>query len=224
LNRAVAVAEVHGPTAALELLDALDLGAYHLFHATRAELLRRLDRADEAASAYRAALARTAPDGSLVLLADQDRSRWDRARIAEGSALVEKALRMRRLGPYQLQAAIAAVHADAARSQDTDWVEFVGLYDELLHVTSSAVGALTGAVAVPNVSGPATALVLVDALDLDRYHPWHGTRADLLSRLDRHDDAATAYDRAAALTDNPAERAFYDSRSRSSRERTSSSR
>jgi RNA polymerase sigma-70 factor (ECF subfamily) len=168
--------------------------------------------------------ARTAPDGSLVLLADQDRSRWDRARIAEGSALVEKALRMRRLGPYQLQAAIAAVHADAARAEDTDWPEIVGLYDELLHVTSSAVVALNRAVAVSYVDGPATALALVDALDLDRYHPWHGTRADLLSRLDRHDDAATAYDRAAALTDNPAERAFYDSRSRSSRERTSSSR
>ena len=154
--------------------------------------------------------ARTAPDGSLVLLADQDRSRWDRARIEEGSALVERALRMRRPGIYQLQAAINAVH-DAGTAEETDWVEIVGLYDELLRVTSSPVVVLNRAVAVSYVDGPDAAMAIVDTLGerLDGYHPLHAARADLLRRLGRHDEARAAYRRAAALTENPVERAFY---------------
>ena len=156
--------------------------------------------------------ARTRDDGSLVLLAEQDRSRWDRAKVEEGRALVERALRMRRPGVYQLQAAINAVHDDAATAADTDWSEIVGLYDELVRVTSSPVVVLNRAVAVSYVDGPEVALALVDALGdrLDRYHPFHATRADLLRRLHRPGDAAAAYRRAAALTDNPVERAFYE--------------
>jgi RNA polymerase sigma-70 factor (ECF subfamily) len=158
--------------------------------------------------------ARTAEDGSLVLLGDQDRSRWHQGEIDEGAVLVERALRMRRPGPYQLQAAIAAVHASAPSAADTDWREIVGLYDALLRLTPSPVVALNRAVARSYVDGPAAALVEVEGLDLERYHPFHATRADLLQRLDRHDEAATAYGRAATLTDNPVERAFYRSRSR----------
>ena len=156
--------------------------------------------------------ARTAPDGSLVLLADQDRTRWDGAKIDEGAALVERALRMSRLGPYQLQAAIAAVHDTAASAEETDWVEIVGLYDELLRITPSPIVALNRAVAVSYVDGPAAALAVVDTLAdrLDGYHPFHGTRADLLRRLDRDADAGAAYERAGLLTDNPVERAFYE--------------
>jgi RNA polymerase sigma-70 factor (ECF subfamily) len=158
--------------------------------------------------------ARTTTDGSLVLLTDQDRTSWDRELIEEGSALVERALRMRRPGLYQLQAAINAVHDGAATAAETDWVEIVGLYDELLRVTSSPVVELNRAVAVSYVAQPDAALALVDALGerLDGYHPFHATRADLLRRLDRADEARAAYRRAAALTDNPVERAFYEGR------------
>jgi RNA polymerase sigma-70 factor (ECF subfamily) len=123
---------------------------------------------------------------------------------------------MRRPGLYQLQAAIHAVHDDAVTAADTDWREIVGLYDELLRLTGSPVVALNRAVAVSYVDGPAVALEVVDGLALDGYHPFHATRADLLRRLDRPDEARHAYERAAVLTDNPVERAFYEGRAGSS--------
>ena len=152
--------------------------------------------------------ARTRPDGSLVLLGEQDRTRWDRALIDEGQALVRGCLERNRPGPYQLQAAINAVHADAAGVEATDWPQIVALYDQLLAIAPTPVVALNRAVAVGEVEGPAAALVLVDALDLDTYHPFHATRADLLDRLGRHAEAAAAYDRAAALAPTAAERDF----------------
>jgi RNA polymerase sigma-70 factor (ECF subfamily) len=159
--------------------------------------------------------ARTSPDGSLVLLADQDRSRWDGVAIAEGAALVERALRRGRHGPYQLQAAIAAVHAHAPTPGDTDWVEIVGLYDALLRLAPTPVVALNRAVAVAELDGPAAALPLVDGLDeLAGYHHFHATRADLLRRLGRTAEAASAYERAIELTTNGAERRFLEGRRR----------
>ncbi|MFP5317693.1 MAG: RNA polymerase sigma factor [Acidimicrobiia bacterium] len=150
--------------------------------------------------------ARTGPDGSMVLLPDQDRSRWDRALIAEGHDLVRACLRRNRPGPYQIQAAINAVHTSAPTAEATDWRQIVQLYDQLLAFTPTPVVALNRAVAVAEVDGPAPALELVDALGLDDYHLLHATRADLLRRLGRLDEAATAYDAALARTDNRAER------------------
>jgi RNA polymerase sigma-70 factor, ECF subfamily len=167
---------------------------------------------------------RTAPDGSIVLLADQDRGRWDHAQIDDGASLVERALRMGRPGPYQLQAAISALHATAPTAADTDWEEIVVLYDELLRRTPSPIVELNRAVAVSYVAGAARALQLVDRLDLLGYHPYHATRGDLLVRLERFAEAASAFESARALTDNPVERAFYDSRMTSSAKRDSSSR
>jgi RNA polymerase sigma-70 factor (ECF subfamily) len=154
--------------------------------------------------------ARTAPDGSLVLLADQDRRRWDRAAIGRGRSLTERALRMRRPpGRHALEAAIAAVHADAARAEDTDWDQIVLLYDALVAVRPTPVVALNRAVAVAERDGAAAALPLVEALTgLDGYAPLHAARADLLRRLGRADEARAAYARAAALTGNARERAF----------------
>jgi RNA polymerase sigma-70 factor (ECF subfamily) len=159
--------------------------------------------------------ARTAPDGSLVLLADQDRSRWDRELIAEGQDLLRACLRRNVPGPYQLQAAVNAVHADAPRVEDTDWAQIVRIYDDLLRVTPTPVVALNRAVAVAEVDGPGPALALVEDLDLDDYAPFHAARADLLSRLDRSTEAADAYDRAIALTPNDTERRFLQGRRRS---------
>jgi RNA polymerase sigma-70 factor (ECF subfamily) len=159
---------------------------------------------------------RVAADGSIVLLPDQDRTTWDRARIEEGDLLVQRALRRRRVGPYQLQAAISALHATAARAEDTDWEEIVLLYDELLRITPSPVLALNRAVALSYVAGPERALEVIDELDLLGYHPFHAARADLLLRLGRDDEARTAFESARALTDNPVERAFYESRLTSS--------
>ena len=158
--------------------------------------------------------ARTAADGSIVLLADQDRSRWRRDQIDDGVALVERALRRRAVGRYQLEAAIAAVHGVAPSPADTDWSEIVGLYDELQRITPSPVVALNRAVAVSYVDGPAVALVLLDELAsaLDAYHPFHVARGDVLERLDRADEARSAFARAAGLTDNPVERAYYESK------------
>ena len=152
--------------------------------------------------------ARTGPDGSLVLLGDQDRSRWDHAMIAEGQRLVRACLRMGRPGPYQIQAAINAVHSDAATAADTDWVQILALYDQLMALAPTPVVALNRLVALAEVAGPGPALDLADQLGLDGYYLFHSTRADLLRRLGRRDDAAAAYDAALARATNGAERAF----------------
>jgi RNA polymerase sigma-70 factor, ECF subfamily len=152
--------------------------------------------------------ARTGPGGSLVLLPDQDRGRWDRAMIDEGQALVRLCLRQGRPGPYQLQAAINAVHGDARVAADTDWGQILALYDQLMAVAPTPVVALNRCVAVAEVHGPGRALELADQLGLDGYHLFHSTRADLLRRLGRRDDAVAAYDAAIAGTANRAERSF----------------
>jgi RNA polymerase sigma-70 factor (ECF subfamily) len=160
---------------------------------------------------------RTAPDGSLVLLGEQDRARWDRDLIEEGQAIVRRCLRRNEPGPYQLQAAINAVHTDAATVEETDWSQIVALYDQLLAVAPTPVVALNRAVAVGEVQGPAAALALVEELDLDNYHPFHATRADLLRRLGRDGEAAAAFERAAALAPTEAERDFLRRGGRASR-------
>ncbi|MFJ3950650.1 RNA polymerase sigma factor [Streptomyces libani] len=154
--------------------------------------------------------ARTGPDGDLVRLADQDRSHWDSALVAEGQALVRRCLRRNRPGPYQIQAAINAVHSDAPTAADTDWRQILQLYDQLLALDPSPVVALNRAVAVAEVEGPEAALALIDSLPLDRYHVFHAIRADLLRRLDRNAEAAEAYEKALARTDNSAERHFLE--------------
>ncbi|MEN3273952.1 MAG: polymerase sigma-70 factor, subfamily, partial [Actinomycetota bacterium] len=167
---------------------------------------------------------RVADDGSIILLPDQDRSRWDTTRIDEGAELVEHALRRRRPGPYQLQAAISALHATAPTADETDWEQIVILYDELLRYVRSPVVELNRAVALSYVAGPERALAIVDQLELTGYHPFHVARGDLLDRLGRHDEAAQAFESASVLTDNPVERAHYDTRRTSSAKRGSSSR
>ena len=154
--------------------------------------------------------ARTAPDGSLVLLADQDRARWDRTLIAEGLDLVAACLRRGRLGPYQLQAAINAVHCAAPSVEATDWPRIRALYDRLLAVAPTPVVALNRAIAIAEVDGPTAALPIVEELGdtLDRYLPWHVARGDLLRRLGRTGEAAAALDTAIALSGNAAEKAF----------------
>jgi RNA polymerase sigma-70 factor, ECF subfamily len=152
--------------------------------------------------------ARTGPGGSLVLLADQDRGRWDRALVAEGAGLVRACLRRNRPGPYQLQAAISAVHSDAATAAQTDWGQILALYDQLIAIAPTPVVALNRCVAVAELRGPSEALAMVDQLDLDDYHLFHSTRADLLRRLGRRDDARAAYDAAIARTANRAEQSF----------------
>jgi RNA polymerase sigma-70 factor (ECF subfamily) len=152
--------------------------------------------------------ARTAPDGSLVRLADQDRGRWDRTLVAEGQDLVRRLVRRNQPGPYQLQASINAVHSAAPSVAATDWPAVVSLYDQLLALTPSPVVALHRAVAVAEVDGPAAGLALVDELDLDAYHLTHAIRADLLRRLGRRPEAAAAYAAAAERTENAAERTF----------------
>jgi RNA polymerase sigma-70 factor, ECF subfamily len=147
-------------------------------------------------------------DGSLVVLAEQDRGLWDRALIKEGQALVRSCLRRNQPGPYQLQAAINAVHADAATFEETDWSQIVALYDQLLAVAPTPVIALNRAVAIGEVEGPAAALPLVDQLELESYQPFHAARADLLSRLGREREAEREYKRAAALAPTDAERDF----------------
>jgi RNA polymerase sigma-70 factor (ECF subfamily) len=156
--------------------------------------------------------ARTAPDGSLVLLPDQDRSQWDQDLIAEGQTLVRACLRCNQPGPYQIQAAIAAVHSDAATAEQTDWRQILSLYDQLVTYLPTAVVRLNRTVALAEVEGPAAALAAAEDLDLDGYHLFHATRADLLKRLGRDAEAAEAYDRAIALAGNAAERAFLERR------------
>ena len=158
--------------------------------------------------------ARTTADGAMVRLAEQDRRSWDRALIAEGQALVRRCLVIGRPGPYQLQAAVNAVHADAARAEQTDWRQILALYDLHLSIAPSPIVALHRAVAVAEVDGPATALGIVDGLDLESHHMYHAIRADLLRRLGRDVDAAAAYDAAIERSGNAAERAFLDGRRR----------
>jgi RNA polymerase sigma-70 factor, ECF subfamily len=152
--------------------------------------------------------ARLSVNGDLVLLADQDRGRWDRTLIAEGQALVRRCLRDNRPGPYQIQAAINAVHSDAPTAAATDWLQILQLYNQLGSLTPSPVVALNRAVAVAEVEGPGVALALVDGLDLGQYHLFHAIRADLLRRLGRDVEAAAAYDAAIAQSENAAERHF----------------
>jgi RNA polymerase sigma-70 factor (ECF subfamily) len=159
--------------------------------------------------------ARTTADGALVLLADQDRDRWDRDLVAEGQALVRRCLRRNRPGPYQVQAAINAVHSDAPTAAATDWGQILALYDQLMAIAPSPVVALHRAVAVAEARGPEAALALVDGLDLDGYHLFHAVRADLLRRLGRDAEASAAYGAAIAGTGNAAERAFLERRRRS---------
>jgi RNA polymerase sigma-70 factor (ECF subfamily) len=156
--------------------------------------------------------ARTDPAGDLVLLSDQDRSRWDRDLIAEGQAIVRECLRRNRPGPYQVQAAINAVHSDAPTPAATDWRQILALYDQLMAIAPSPVVALNRAVAVAEVDGPEVALTAMNGLDLDGYHVFHAVRADLLKRLGRNADAVQAYDRAMTLTENAAEREFFRGR------------
>jgi RNA polymerase sigma-70 factor (ECF subfamily) len=154
---------------------------------------------------------RTTPEGDLVLLADQDRSRWDRRLIAEGQAMVRACLRKNQPGPYQIQAAINAVHTDAAGAADTDWRQILQLYDLLLSIAPSPIVSLHRAVVVAAVEGPAAALSLVDRLDdscLTNYYLFHAIRADLLRRLSRRDESAQAYEAAIARAGNLKEREF----------------
>jgi RNA polymerase sigma-70 factor (ECF subfamily) len=156
--------------------------------------------------------ARTDADGRLVRLPDQDRSRWDSDLIEEGQVIVRACLRRNLPGPYQLQAAIAAVHSDAPTAEATDWAQIVALYDQLLAHLPTPVVAMNRALAVGERSGPAAALEALDGLDLDRYHLFHAARADVLARLDRTAEALVAYDAALALVTNAAERELLERR------------
>jgi RNA polymerase sigma-70 factor (ECF subfamily) len=157
---------------------------------------------------------RAAADGALIPLDEQDRTRWDAGRITEGQTLVRACLRRNQPGPYQLQAAIGAVHSDAATPADTAWDQILALYDQLMACAPSPVVALHRAVAVAEVTGPAPALALVDELDLGQYHVFHAIRADLLRRLNRPGEAAQAYQAAIDHTANTAERDFLAARRR----------
>lgn len=156
--------------------------------------------------------ARFAEDGSLVLLRDQPRHSWDRRLIDEGQDLLRACLVRDEAGPYQIQAAIQAVHADAPTAAQTDWPQIVSLYDEVLHMTPTPVVAMNRAIAVGEVEGPAAALALVEELELDGYYLFHATRADLLRRLERRADAADAYRTAAALAPTETERNYLSAR------------
>jgi RNA polymerase sigma-70 factor (ECF subfamily) len=160
--------------------------------------------------------ARTSPAGELILLENQDRSLWNREQIAEGLALVERALSSRRFGPYTLQAAIAAVHAEAANAAATDWAQIVALYSLLARAEPSPVAELNRAVAVAMRDSPETGLALIDAIlargDLADYHLAHSARADLCRRLGRMTEARTSYQRALKLTRQEPERRFLERR------------
>jgi RNA polymerase sigma-70 factor, ECF subfamily len=152
--------------------------------------------------------ARTSEAGDLVTLREQDRRLWDRGLIDEGQGIVRECLRRNQPGPYQIQAAINAVHSDARRAESTDWPQIIQLYDQLLACDPSPVAALNRAVAVAEVEGPEAALALIGGLELESYYLFHAIRADLLRRLGRYQEAARAYDAAIDLTSNDAQRAF----------------
>ena len=152
--------------------------------------------------------ARTDSQGQMVRLADQDRSLWDQALIREGHELVRACLRRNQPGPFQIQAAIAAVHADAPTADDTDWSQIVALYDQLHAIRPNPVVALNRAVAVGSLHGPSAGLDALAQVDLQHYQPYHAARADLLARAGLPDEAIAAYDDAIRLTSNPAEREF----------------
>lgn len=157
--------------------------------------------------------ARTTDDGTMIRLADQDRGRWDSELIAEGHALVRACLRRDAPGPFQIQAAIAAVHTDAASAETTDWSQIAALYDQLLAIRPTPVVALNRAVAIGEARGAAAGLEAMDAIDLEvmaAYQPYFAARADLLVRTDRREEALDAYDRAIELSGNPAERGFLE--------------
>jgi RNA polymerase sigma-70 factor (ECF subfamily) len=154
--------------------------------------------------------ARTDEDGALVLLQDQDRGCWDWELVVEGQALVRTCLRWNRPGPYQLQAAINAVHSDARTAAETDWRQILALYDHLVAIAPTPVVAVNRAVALAEVEGPASAMAAIERLDLDDYYLYHAIRADMLRRLDRIAEAATAYDAALALSTNAIEHAFLE--------------
>jgi len=157
---------------------------------------------------------RTAADGSMVLLRDQDRTQWNHALIAEGQRIVRRCLAANRPGPYQIQAAINAVHGDAAVASATDWRQIVELYDQLLAIAPGPVVALNRAVAVAETSGPVTALALVDRLDLTDFYLFHAIRADLLQRLGRKNEALAAFQAALGRVANARERSFLEERLR----------
>ena len=161
--------------------------------------------------------ARFSDDGSIVLLRDQDRSSWDRVLIEEGHAIVRACLRRNQPGPYHIQAAINAVHADANSFEGTDWHQILALYNQLLAMTPTPVVALNRAIALAEVDGPGAALDILEGLDLGDYHLFHAARADLLRRLGRHHEATRAYGRAAALAASDAERTFLTDRVESMR-------
>ena len=156
--------------------------------------------------------ARTDADGSLVRLPDQDRSLWDSALVEEGQAIVRELLRRNTPGPYQIQAAIAAVHSDANGTDDTKWDQIVALYDQLYAKVPTPVVALNRAIAIAEHQGPDVGLAILDDLDLQQYHLLHAARADLLERLGRDDEAVIAYQEAMRLTENQAERDLLDRR------------
>jgi RNA polymerase sigma-70 factor (ECF subfamily) len=167
--------------------------------------------------------ARTAPDGSMIRLADQDRTQWDRLLVTEGHALVRSCLRRNQPGPFQIQAAIAAVHADAATAAATDWTQIVALYDQLYAMRPHAVTALNQAVAIGQMRGAAAGLDALDSLDvapLEDYQPYHAARADLLARAGRRDPSVAAYDRAIELTANLTERRFLEQQRKAAAEPT----
>ena len=151
-------------------------------------------------------------DGVLVTLPDQDRSAWNSDQIEEGHALVRQCLALNRPGPYQIQAAINAVHTHAPDASSVDWSQVVALYDQLAALTPSPIVALNRAIAVAELDGPQVALAIVDDLDLGSYHAFHATRADLLRRLGRYHESREAYGQAIALTENEAERAWLAGR------------
>jgi predicted RNA polymerase sigma factor len=196
---------LHDPSTQVALTLRL-LGGLQTAEIARAFLVSEPTMAQRLLEARRPA--RAAAAGDLVTLAEQDRGRWDRALIAEGQALVRRCLARNQPGPYQIQAAINAVHSDAPAAAATDWAQILALYDQLLAVAPTPVVALNRAVAVAEIEGPQRALTLVEELDLEAYHLFHAIRAELLERLGRSAEAADAYDAALARTQNEAERRF----------------